>query len=346
MTGVRGREPTDDLLSYAGVTMTRLLISILGLLAWSGNANASQVVAPAVTTKAPGGATRVIVLWPRGAPGALGTGEGDVPKLYAYPVTDGSGGSSGQHGGGRTAVIVMPGGGYRSLSMEKEGAAEAEWLAERGVAAFVLEYRLGARYHFPAPMLDGARAVRYVRSHAVELGVAPDRIGVWGFSAGGHLAGYLATVNDGGNGKATEAIDRVSDRPDFAVLAYARLSMDPAIPRPMNLEALIGEHASPEMLNTVSIERHVTKDTSPCFLYSTTADQTVNSLNATAFYDALKRAGVPAELHIFERGRHGTGMGQGLRGLPELAIWPMLLENWMSVHGWIEARSAMVAGRP
>jgi acetyl esterase/lipase len=224
--------------------------------------------------------------------------------------------------------------------MQKEGAAEARWLTERGVAAFVLEYRLGPRYHFPAPMLDGARAVRYVRSHAAELGVAADRVGVWGFSAGGHLAGYLATVNDGGNAKAAELIDRVSDRPDFAVLAYARLSMDPSIPRPMNLEALLGEHATTERLNQFTIERHVSKETSPCFLYSTTEDQTVNSLNATTFYNALKRAGVPAELHVFERGRHGTGMGQGLRGLQELAVWPMLLQNWMTMHGWMAESAA------
>ena len=323
---------------YAGVTMERPLVLILTLWAVCAGACASQVaVPPAVTSPTPGGAVRVIVLWPRGAPGALGASEGDVPKLYAYPAPE-TGTAGGAVHGARTAVIVLPGGGYRTLSMQKEGAAEAEWLAQRGVVAFVLEYRLGPRYHFPAPMLDGARAVRYVRSHAGELGVAADRVGVWGFSAGGHLAGYLATVNDGGDPKSADAIERASDRPNFAVLAYARLSMDPSIPRPMNLEALIGEHASPEMLNEVSIERHVTKATPPCFLYSTTEDQTVNSLNSTAFYDALKRAGVPAELHVFERGRHGTGMGQGFRSLPELAIWPVLLENWMTVHGWLEEK--------
>lgn len=329
--------------SYADVRMERLFLSILTLVVWCGYTGGAQVVAPAVTTTPPGGATRVIVLWPHGAPGALGNKEGDVPKLFAYPVEGAGTGSARQHG--RTAVIVMPGGGYRTLGMEKEGATAARWLNERGVVAFVLEYRLGPRYHFPAPMLDGAQAVRYVRSHAAELGVAEDRVGVWGFSAGGHLAGYLATVHDGGDAKAAEAIERVSDRPDFAVLAYARLSMDAAIPRPMNLEALIGEHASTEMLNTVSIDRHVTKETSPCFLYSTTADETVSSLTATAFYDALKRAGVSAELHIFERGRHGTGMAQGLKGQPELAIWPVLLENWMRLHGWMDEEAVESTGR-
>lgn len=284
------------------------------------------MVAAATTTKPPSGSVRVVVLWPEGAPGALGKGDGDVPKLYLYPAT-----GEGVH----SAVIVMPGGGYTHLAIEKEGAVEARWLNAHGVAAFVLEYRLGPRYHFPAPMLDGARAVRYVRSHAKDLGVAKDRIGLWGFSAGGHLAGYLATVNDGGQAAAADPIDRASDRPDFAILSYGRFSMDESIPRKTNLEGLIGEHPTAALVETVSVVRHVTKKTSPCFIYSTTADQTVNSLNSTALYDALKRAAVPAELHIFERGPHGTGMAQGLKNLPELAIYPTLLANWMEVHGWM-----------
>ena len=120
--------------------------------------------------------------------------DGDVPKMFFYPAT-----GAGVH----SAVIVMPGGGYTHLAIEKEGGEEARWLNEHGVTAFVLEYRLGPRYHFPSPMLDGARAVRYVRSHAAELDVAKDRIGLWGFSAGGHLAGYLATVHDGGTAGAS-----------------------------------------------------------------------------------------------------------------------------------------------
>ena len=227
------------------------------------------------------------------------------------------------------------------LVSEKEGAAEAHWLNAHGVVAFVLQYRLGPRYHFPAPMLDGARAVRYVRSHAAELGVDPKRIGLWGFSAGGHLAGYLATVNDPGNARAADPIERVSDRPDFAILSYARLSLDPSIPRPTNLEALIGDHPSQEMLNAVSIERHVTPQTSPCFIFSTTADKQVNSLTATAFYDALKRAGVAAELHIFERGPHGVGLGENYRDLPELAVLPMLVRSWMEVHDWMGEASPL-----
>jgi acetyl esterase/lipase len=294
------------------------------MLAVSGRG--AQVPMSAVTSKPPIGFSRTVVLWPAGAPGALGKEEGDVPKLYVYPA-------AGE--GVRSAVIVMPGGGYRALMTEKEGGLEARWLSAHGVTAFVLEYRLGKRYHFPAPMLDGARAIRYVRSHAEELGVSKDKIGVWGFSAGGHLAGYLASVHDAGDRRSPDLIERVSDRPDFVLLSYARLSMDASIPRATNLEGLLGDHPTPEMLRSVSIDRLVTADTSPSLVYSTSGDQTVDSMNATAYYDAAKRARVPVELHIFERGPHGTAMGAGWKGLPELSIFPALVENWMQMHGWM-----------
>ncbi|MBB5316597.1 alpha/beta hydrolase [Tunturibacter empetritectus] len=277
-------------------------------------------------TKPPMGFAKTVVLWPNGAPGALGEGEGDIPKMYVYPAP-----GAGVH----SAVIVMPGGGYVHLAIEKEGGEEARWLNAHGVTAFVLAYRLGPRYHFPSPMLDGARAMRYVRSHAAELGVAKDKIGLWGFSAGGHLAGYLAAVNDNGAASAEDPIDRVSDRPDFAIVSYGRFTMDASIPRKTNMEGLLGNHPTKAMLDSVSVVKLVTKNTSPCFIFSTTADQQVSPLNATAFYDALKEAGVPAELHIFERGQHGTGMAQGMKGMAELAIYPTLLANWMEMHGWM-----------
>jgi acetyl esterase/lipase len=274
---------------------------------------------------------RAIPLWQGAAPLAKGTAAGDVPKLFYYPATASGVGS---------AVIVLPGGGYSHLLMEKEGGIEARWLAAHGIAAFVLQYRLGPWYRYPVPMMDGARAVRYVRSHAAEFGVEPNRIGVWGFSAGGNLAGYLATEPFERETSAADPVERVSAHPDFAVYAYARFSMDESIPRSTNMEALLGPNPTPEMLDRISYARHVTKETSPSFIYSTTADQTVNSLNATAYYDALKRAGVPAELHIFELGPHGTSMGQNLKGMSELEVWPTLLEHWMQLHGWMGAEGA------
>jgi acetyl esterase/lipase len=304
-----------------------LLSAILLLALAAGNA---QTPSPARTSNAgdppPTGFSKVLTLWPNGAPLARGSANGDVPKLYYYPTL-----SAGVH----SAVIVLPGGGYNHVVMEKEGAVEAKWLAAHGVAAFVLQYRLSPAYRYPAPMMDGARAVRYVRSHAVEFGIAPDKIGVWGFSAGGNLAGYLATEPFDRDRSNTDLVERVSAHPDFAIFSYARLTMDASVPRTGNMESLLGENPTPEMLDRVSFARHVTRNTSPSFIYSTTADQTVNSLNATEYYDALKRAGVPVELHVFELGPHGTGMGQNLKGLAELEIWPVLLEHWMQLHGWM-----------
>ncbi len=307
--------------------MRKTLFTLAGFAALGligGRAQSGKPVAP---TKPPAGFARTIVLWPGGAPGAVGVEEEDVPRLWVYPAAG--------RDTTKSAVIVMPGGGYRTLVTEKEGGAEARWLSAHGVEAFVLQYRVGPRYRFPVPLDDGARAVRYVRSHAADLGVAKNKIGVWGFSAGGHLAGYLAAIHDDGLRDAVDAVDRVSDRPDFAILSYARLSMDPSVPRTTNMEGLLGPAPGAERMEQVSVAPHVTRDTSPSFIYSTSADQTVNPLNATAYYDAMKRAGAPAELHIFERGPHGTGMGQNLKGLAELEVLPTLVAAWMEMHGWM-----------
>jgi acetyl esterase/lipase len=325
----KDRRPYGERCRYADCTMNRISILLLILLCGftTGHAQGSRHSAVLnLGDPPPKGFTRASPLWPGAAPLAKGTAAGDVPKLFYYPATEPGVGS---------AVIVLPGGGYSHLVMEKEGGVEARWLAAHGVAAFVLQYRLGPWYRYPVPMMDGARAVRYVRSHAAAFAIDPDRIGVWGFSAGGNLAGYLATEPFEKEMSSTDPVERVTAHPDFAVYAYARFTMDDSIPRSTSMEALLGEHPTLEMLDSISFARHVTKETSPSFIYSTTEDQTVNSLNATAYYDALKRADVPAELHIFELGRHGTGMGQGLNGEAELEIWPTLLEHWMQLHGWM-----------
>jgi acetyl esterase/lipase len=314
--------------------MNRVSILLLTLLCSPAASHAQGSKHPAVLNLGdppPRGFARTIPLWPGSAPMAKGTASGDVPKLFYYPAVGPGVGSS---------VILLPGGGYSHVLMEKEGGVEARWLAEHGVASFVLQYRLGPWYRYPVPMMDGSRAVRYVRSHAAEFAIDPNRIGVWGFSAGGNLAGYLATEPFETEKNSSDPVERVTARPSFAIFSYARFSMDDSIPRSTNMEALLGDHPTLEMLDSISFARHVTKETSPSFIYSTTEDQTVSSLNATAYYDALKRADVPAELHIFELGRHGTGMGQGLNGEAELEIWPTLLEHWMQLHGWMSPRVA------
>jgi acetyl esterase/lipase len=318
----------DPGLGYAGFVMYRLpflsLFLLFGLV--TGSAQSRTPTSRFAGDPPPSGYSKVFVLWPEGAPLAKGTGPTDVPKLYYYPAVGSGVGSS---------VIVLPGGGYNHVVMEKEGAIEAKWLAAHGVAAFVLQYRLSPAYRYPSPMLDGSRAVRYVRSHAAGFDIEPNKIGVWGFSAGGHLAGFLATAPDVRDKKNPDPVERVSGHPDFSILSYARLSMEASVPRTGNMESLLGQKPTPEMVDMISIVRHVTKETAPAFIYSTSADQTVNSMNATAYYDALKRAGVPVELHIFELGPHGTGMGQNLKGLAELEVWPTLLDHWMQLHDWM-----------
>lgn len=297
---------------------------------------AAQVPA-ATPTAPPAGFTQVLRLWPGKAPLQTGTTDADTPRLYTYPAS-----GSGPH----PAVIVMPGGGYNHLVVDKEGSVEARWLNARGITAYVLIYRLSPAYHFPAPLLDGARALRYVRANASTLGVDPTRIGVWGFSAGGHLAGYLSTIHDAGDPAAGDPVDRVSSRPDFAILSYARLSMDPTIPRTGNMEALLGDRPTQEQIDSIDAVKHVTTDSSPAFIYSTGGDKSVDPLNATLYWTTLRKAGVPAELHLFERGPHGTGMAQNLNpDIPELHIWPELLAGWMRQNHWMEPTAAVADSR-
>ncbi len=266
---------------------------------------------------------QIELLWPDGAPLAVGNEEQDKPRLEIF---------SGYGAGPHTAVVVCPGGGYTHLAYEKEGIRIAEWLNLRGITAFVLTYRLSPRYHYPAPLLDGYRSVRWVRFHAKDFDIAADRIGMWGFSAGGHLAGMVGTHFDAGNPQAADPIERVSDRPDFVISSYGVLTLLPGIAKPGTLSTLLGEKPTQQLLDEVSPEKHVTAQTPPFFLFSTSGDQGVPPLSTVTFYAALIRAGVPAEMHVFQQGPHGTALGQSW---PELAGWPILLENWLRLNGWI-----------
>ena len=273
-------------------------------------------------------------LWPNGAPGAVGTEEQDKPHLEIF---------SGYGPGPHTGVIVCPGGGYRNLAYAKEGTQIAEWLNIRGITAFVLTYRLTPRYHYPEPILDGYRSVRWVRSHAAEYHIAPDRIGMWGFSAGGHLVGMVGTHFDDGNPQAADPIDRVNDRPDFVISSYGGLSLRTGIAKSGAMQNLFVTPPSPELLNDLSPDLQVTPHTPPFFIYATTPDQAVPVLSAVVFYTALVKAGVPAEMHIFQTGPHGTALGQSN---PELAEWPTLLENWLRINGWIATPAAPAPPAP
>jgi len=263
-----------------------------------------------------------MLLWPNGAPGALGNTDADKPSLTVYyPVDPAASG---------TGVVVAPGGGYGFLATNHEGRQVANWLNALGITAFVLRYRLGPRYHHPIELGDAQRAIRLVRSRATEFGIQPDRIGMMGFSAGGHLTSTAGTHFDNGNPSATDPIDRASCRPDFLILGYPVISFTAPYTHQGSEENLLGKNADPKLREELSNELQVTPQTPPTFLLSTDTDTTVPPQNSVAFYLALHKAGVPAELHIFEKGPHGVGLDLND---PALGMWPTLLANWLRGRG-------------
>lgn len=270
-------------------------------------------------------AQETVDLWPEGAPGAAGTDDLDRPTLTIH-LPD-AGDATG------TAVVVCPGGGYAHLAMDHEGRQIADWLNERGVAAFVLKYRLGPRYRHPAPLQDVRRAIRYVRLHADRLDVDPSRVGVWGFSAGGHLASTASTHFLPEDAEAGDEYERVSSRPDFSILAYPVISLAAPYTHEGSRRALLGEQPDPELVDLLSNERQVTADTPPTFLFHTDEDEAVPAENSIAYYLALREAGVPGELHIYREGRHGVGLA--LMD-PVLGTWPDRLEDWLRAQGLLD----------
>jgi acetyl esterase/lipase len=265
---------------------------------------------------------QTVVLWEHGAPGALGKGEQDMPTLTLYRPLDPK--LTG------TAVVVAPGGSYGMLANNHEGRQVANWLNSLGVTAFVLKYRLGPRYHHPVELGDAQRAIRYVRVQAAQYGIRPDRVGMMGFSAGGHLTSTVGTHFDQGNPDAADPIDRASCRPDFLILAYPVISMSAPYTHERSAMNLLGENPSPEWRRKLSSELQVTPETPATFLFSTTADTVVPVENTVAFYLALLKAGVPTEMHVFEKGPHGVGLDLGD---PVLGVWPTLVANWLRERG-------------
>jgi acetyl esterase/lipase len=288
------------------------------VLALISRVTPAQQPAPSDTTLRP-----EVLLWPNGAPGALGTDDSDKPELTVF--------LPGAANTTRTGVVVAPGGGYEHLSMDKEGFAVARWLNERGVAAFVLRYRLGPRYHNPVELGDAQRAIRLVRSHAAEYGLAEDHIGMWGFSAGGHLTASAGTHFDLGDAKATDPIEQKSSRPDFLILSYPVITMTSPYVHLGSKRNLLGETPDPALIVAMSAEMQVTPQTPPTFLFSTTDDKTVPIANSVMFYEALVRAGVPVEMHLFQHGAHGAGLATTN---PQLSVWPDLLIKWMRERGY------------
>jgi acetyl esterase/lipase len=270
---------------------------------------------------------QVIPLWSGAAPGALGTDESDIPALTVFlPRTMSA---------NTPAVIVCPGGGYVRLAANHEGRQVASFLNSLGLAAFVLRSRLGPRYQHPVELGDVQRAIRLVRERSKSWSLDPSRIGVMGFSAGGHLAMTASTMFDAGKSSAPDPIDRVSSRPDFAVLGYPVISMTEPWTHQGSKTALLGANPDAALAAQLSGERAVTKDTPPTFLFHTNADTTVPPENSVQYYLALRRASIPAEMHIFEKGPHGVGLANDDEALSE---WSTLLANWLRGRGIVRAK--------
>lgn len=270
----------------------------------------------------------VMLLWPNGAPGAKGNDDGDKPSLTIYlPETEKA---------TVTAVVIFPGGGYGHLAMDHEGHQIAEWLNSFGVAGFIVKYRhrnSGAGYGHPAPIQDAQRAIRTVRSRAKQWGVDPDRIGIIGFSAGGHLASSAGTHFNTRYSEPVDEIDRCSARPDFMILMYPVISFTEWYTHKGSMFNLLGKNPDKDLMESFSNEKQVTSDAPPTFLVHADDDKVVPVENSVAFYLALRKAKVPAEMHIYETGGHGFGPGVG-KG--SCSSWMVRCADWMKGRGLLE----------
>ncbi len=265
-------------------------------------------------------------LWSNGAPGALGKGEDDIPTLTPYlPAPEKATGA---------AIVVCPGGGYGGLAAH-EGAGYAEWLAEHGIAGLVLKYRLGSKgYRHPAMLNDASRALRLTRSKAAEWKIDSKRVGIMGSSAGGHLASTAVTHFDAGKPDAADPIERESSRPDLGILCYPVISMGENA-HLGSKKNLLGENPSEELVELLSNEKQVTPQTPPCFIWHTWEDKGVKVENALSFAAALQKNGVRFDLHVYEKGGHGMGLGGGRAGGPKHP-WTEDCLFWLKAQGFLK----------
>jgi acetyl esterase/lipase len=271
--------------------------------------------APAAETPAPG-KPATLPLWAEKVPLARSDKDNPTITVHLAPAAKATG----------AAVVICPGGGYGALMESYEGHDVAAWLNQSGVAGVVLKYRV--RTLHPAPLLDAQRAIRTVRARAVEWKLDPRRIGIMGFSAGGHLASTAGTHFDAGDPKAADPVDRLGCRPDFMVLVYPVITMGPKSHGGSRAN-LLGPNPTPDLVDLLSNEKQVTEKTPPAFLAHSKTDQLVPVENSAMFYEALKAHQVPAEFLELPEGAHGLGCGKG----PQWEAWQAKCLPWLTARG-------------
>lgn len=297
-----------------------LLFSFLGLLGTSSCSAQSSV------------SSNTVKLWESGIPGSDLSGNGDVPELIIHQVT------SDQPTAG---VVILPGGGYGGHAIDHEGHAFAQWFDSMGISSAICTYRMrgkgnqGKGYGHPAPMIDAQRAIQTLRSRAKELNLDPDRIGVIGFSAGGHLASTVSTQFSEADPNAADPILRVSSRPDFCILCYPVIALGKPFTHRGSQNNLLGPDADAELVQSLSNETRVSNQTPPTFLFHTAADKTVPVQNSLVYYEACVSHGVDVEMHLFNNGHHGLGLAASTPGASQ---WPGLCQQWLIRHSMAAAK--------
>ena len=270
-----------------------------------------------------------ILLWPDGAPGAMGNRPEDKPSIKVY-LAD-------QEKANGTAVLICPGGGYVTLADKHEGLDFANWFNELGITAFVLKYRLGTwdhkGYEHPAPWQDATRAIQIIKSRAKEWNINPDRVGIIGFSAGGHLASTVGTIFINADEESRDPVLHHSSRPAFMILCYPVIALNASYTHKFSRAVLLGPDPDLDLVDSLSTQNRVTSLTPPTFLFHTNEDSGVPPENSTAFYLALRENNIQAELHIYEKGKHGVGLA---KDDPVLSTWSDRLFDWLKVRGLLQ----------
>ncbi|WP_246112535.1 alpha/beta hydrolase [Allorhodopirellula solitaria] len=263
-------------------------------------------------------------LWQDGIPGSDLVADGDVPELIIHQVTADE---------PTAGVVILPGGGYGHHAIDHEGYAFAEWFASMGISSAICTYRMrgkgneGKGYGHPAPMMDAQRAIQTLRSRAEELNLDPNRIGVIGFSAGGHLASTVSTHFAEADSEASDLVARVSSRPDFCILCYPVIALGKPFTHRGSQINLVGKDADADLIESLSNETQVSEQTPPTFLFHTAADKAVPVQNSLAYYEACIEHGVDVEMHLFPEGRHGLGLAASTPGASQ---WPGLCRQWLT----------------